>query len=128
MRGVAALLVGGALFGGCAGHDDLERGARYVDDPGFREAALAASFVDPDNGYSTLRLARYGEDWASLAAWNPPVRPLTEADLGAFVEAPLRPSTTAERPSSRRRPPGPRRRSSPSGGAPSRATPCSSPT
>lgn len=80
----------------CAGCDapssDLALGARYVDDDAFRRERLEASLVDSDNGYSTLRLERYGYVWSLLDAWNPEVRPLTEDDIGAFVSDPTRPS------------------------------------
>jgi hypothetical protein len=60
---------------------------RYLDDPAFRRAELEASLVNPDNGYSRLRLDRYASgdsaDWDRLPEWNPPVAPLASAELDA---------------------------------------------
>jgi hypothetical protein len=57
----------------------------YLRDRLSRRSALVASLVDPDNGYSRLRLERYATggpaDWDRLVAWNPPVVPLHTADL-----------------------------------------------
>ena len=60
---------------------------RYLGDPTFARAELVASLVDPDNGYSALRLARYATgdaaDWDRLPAWNPPAEPIAAAELDA---------------------------------------------
>ncbi|HJL14693.1 MAG TPA: c-type cytochrome [Sandaracinaceae bacterium LLY-WYZ-13_1] len=98
----AALACALLALSGCA-DEDLARGRRYVDERAFRRAALEGSLVDPDNGYATLRLDRYATEasgeptgWDARPVWNPPVRPLTADDVGAFVEHPERPSTEAE--------------------------------
>jgi mono/diheme cytochrome c family protein len=53
---------------------------RYLDDAQFRRQTLVASLVNPQNGYSRLRLAHYATgsdgDWDQLPAWNPPVATL----------------------------------------------------
>lgn len=85
MRRVALAL----LLLGCAPELDGELGG-YLDDAEVRARALEDSFVDPSNGYSQLRLERYSSDWASLPESNPPVRPLVESDIGAFVDEPTR--------------------------------------
>lgn len=91
---LAGLALVALVAAGCATDDGaLAEGARYVSDADFREARLAASFVAPENGYSGLRIERYGEQWSALEPWNPPVRAVTEADVGAFVDDPWRPST-----------------------------------
>jgi hypothetical protein len=67
----------------------------YLREPARRRAALVDSLVNPDNQYSTLRLARYAtgkpDDWDALPAWNPRVAPVTVADLDASLapNAPL---------------------------------------
>jgi cytochrome c5 len=62
----------------------------YLTDAGFRRAELAASLVDPSDGYARLRLSDYGHAWEALPVWNPRVSPVTTADLGAAeVEAQL---------------------------------------
>jgi hypothetical protein len=59
----------------------------YLREPARRRAALVDSLVNPDNQYSTVRLARYAtgkpDDWDALPAWNPRVAPVTLADLDA---------------------------------------------
>ena len=47
--------------------------ARYLHDGAFRRAELVASLVNPANGYSRLRLERYGRAWDELPEWNPRV-------------------------------------------------------
>lgn len=69
----------------------VERGAAYVDEIGFRRAALEASIVDPTNTYSALRLRQYairGEGWEALPVWNPPVQPVgtIEAEFAPVFE------------------------------------------
>src|SRR5260370_31497207 len=65
----------------------------YLDDASFRRGELVASLVNPDNGYSRLRLARYSSrdtnDWDLLPPSNPPV-----VSLAAFcLPPPRRPPT-----------------------------------
>ena len=59
--------------------------APYLRDAGFRRATLEASLVNPDNGYSKLRLASYETgkpgDWARLPEWNPRVEPVAVGAL-----------------------------------------------
>lgn len=71
-------------LGGCVDDEALARGAAYVEDRATRRAALEASLVTDDAGYATLRLAHYGVvgGWEALPVWDPPVRPVVEADLG----------------------------------------------
>jgi mono/diheme cytochrome c family protein len=81
---------------GCGGtgtsHDDA---TLYLDDAGFRRAELTASLVNPNNGYSSLRLAHYATgmpgDWDALPEWNPP----TEAIAATELDAPGGASPTA---------------------------------
>jgi mono/diheme cytochrome c family protein len=73
-----------AVATGCSGppppaepssHDEPDAvalGIRYDTDADFRRQALVDSLVNPDNGYSKLRLERYTEDaWGALPEWNP---------------------------------------------------------
>ena len=73
LRRLAAASLALAL-GGCGAADG---GARYLDDASFRRAELVASLVNPDNGYSRLRLSHYATgaagDWDALPVFNPPV-------------------------------------------------------
>src|SRR5687768_13004705 len=58
--------------------------AAYLDDVGFRRAALERSLENPDNGYSRDRLASYAradQGWELLPEWNPRTMPLTDAML-----------------------------------------------
>ena len=57
----------------------------YLHSESFREDQLTESLVEPRNGYSALRLRSYPA-WSRLPEWNPPVRPLTTDDIGAFRE------------------------------------------
>jgi mono/diheme cytochrome c family protein len=69
----------------------LERGSDFVESTQLRRRALEQSLVNRHNGYSKLRLEKYAlEDggWDALGVWNPPVRPVTTDDLGAFVDRP----------------------------------------
>ena len=51
---------------------DVELGRSYASDAAFRRGVLEGSLVNPDNGYSELRLARYTEDqWGQLPVWAP---------------------------------------------------------
>jgi len=87
VRGVSARRAALALFGAVGAiavacdarplvpADDAQLG--YLRAPSSRRAALVASLVNPGNGYSSLRLARYASgaagDWDRLATWNPRV-------------------------------------------------------
>jgi hypothetical protein len=87
VRGVSATgsarlglwLAVGALGLGACGADAPPAAAEvaYLRDAPSRRQALVASLVNPDNGYSSLRLARYAtgatDDWERLDAWNPRV-------------------------------------------------------
>lgn len=57
----------------------------YLDDPGYRRSELAASLVNPANGYSALRLAHYesggAADWARLPEWNPAAETIAATEL-----------------------------------------------
>ncbi len=59
----------------------------YLDDASFRRGELVASLVNPDNGYSRLRLARYASgdtnDWDLLPEWNPAVESIAALELDA---------------------------------------------
>jgi cytochrome c5 len=59
----------------------------YLDDASYRRANLVASLVNPENSYSTLRLAHYAtgdaNDWDRLPEWNPPAEPIEAGDLDA---------------------------------------------
>ena len=59
----------------------------YLRDAASRRRALVDSLVDPTNGYSTLRLARYAtgaaDDWEGLPEWNPRAAPLDARGLEA---------------------------------------------
>src|SRR5262249_5533032 len=69
----------------------------YLADAAFRRAALVDSLVNPDNGYSRLRLLSYDTgssgDWSRLPEWNPPVELVSLHELdapgGASPRAPL---------------------------------------
>jgi mono/diheme cytochrome c family protein len=68
---VGALVACGST-GGTA-HDPVP----YLDDASYRRSELVASLVNPNNGYSQLRLSHYATgaagDWDLLPEWNPPV-------------------------------------------------------
>jgi cytochrome c5 len=65
----------------------------YLRDPTSRRAALIASLVNPNNAYSTLRLARYASgtamDWERLPTWNPRVAPVAVDTLDALPSTSL---------------------------------------
>jgi mono/diheme cytochrome c family protein len=71
---------------------------RFVENRAFRRAVLEASLVEPNNGYSRLRLDRYAlaDGWDTLPIWNPPVRAATLGDVGAFADGPFRASSPEE--------------------------------
>lgn len=95
----ALVAVAAVTLGGCGGGSG-EAGARYLDDARFRRDTLVASLVNPDNGYSRLRLAHYATggdgDWDARAAWNPPVATSDDATPRALDLAGARdPATRA---------------------------------
>jgi cytochrome c553 len=59
----------------------------YLDDAAYRRAELEASIVNPQNGYSQLRLAHYAvgteSDWDRLPEWNPATEPIAATELDA---------------------------------------------
>jgi len=77
LRRIATLAL---LLAGCGSADG---GSRYLDDARFRRDRLVASLVNPQNGYSQLRLWHYASgddaDWDRLPEWNPPVATLDDA-------------------------------------------------
>lgn len=77
-------LIGACMFVACGAPTELERSALYLESADFRQDELAGSLVVHDNGYSQLRLENYGA-WSELPEWNPPARPLTVEDIGAFA-------------------------------------------
>ncbi len=83
-----AISLGLAAFApACGGHEAAPSAPRepYLTDTAYRRATLVASLVNPENGYSRLRLASYetGEahDWARLAEWNPRVDVVPSREL-----------------------------------------------
>ena len=77
---------------------ELQLGRRYVQDAAFRRQVLEESLVNPENGYSRRRLARYTEDdWGALPLWKPELVPevpwtrdaLIDAGRKAFFEYPV---------------------------------------
>jgi hypothetical protein len=82
------VLVGVACLGGigcCRSQGPSDPAAQYLTDRAFRRAELSASLVNPDNGYSRLRLAAYAVDdggWDALPEWNPRTESVTPRDLG----------------------------------------------
>lgn len=83
MRWLIALFVCAPALAACGAEpvdDEIEAGRRYVESAAFRRRALEDSLVNPDNGYSRLRLAQYTQDqWGALPTWNPPVAAVTDA-------------------------------------------------
>ena len=80
-------LAAAACDGGTTPNPDAAQVA-YLRDADSRRAALVASLVNPDNAYSSLRLAHYASgDWERLAVWNPRVAPVTVEDLDAWPGA-----------------------------------------
>ena len=67
---------------GCA-DSNLDDASLFLQSGEYRQDTLRESLVEPDNGYSALRLASYDE-WSELPEWNPVSRPLLEEDIGAF--------------------------------------------
>jgi cytochrome c5 len=82
--GLLALPVLGALACG-ATELDREPARAYLEDPAFARDELIASLVNPNNGYSRLRLAHYATgdaaDWDRLPEWNPPAEPIAAEEI-----------------------------------------------
>ena len=59
----------------------------YLDSASIRREALVSSLVNPDNGYSSIRLAHYATgttgDWDDLPEWNPDVETIAVSELEA---------------------------------------------
>jgi cytochrome c553 len=59
----------------------------YLQDASYRRAELAASLVNPANGYSQLRTQHYSSgapgDWDRLPEWNPSAEPIAVGELDA---------------------------------------------
>jgi hypothetical protein len=89
LAGLGAL-ADGACDGGAPANDTAD--VAYLRDAASRRAALAASLVNPQNSYSTLRLARYAtgasDDWDRLPVWNPRVTVVAASALDAPTAAP----------------------------------------
>jgi mono/diheme cytochrome c family protein len=88
MRSACALAGGLALVAACESPSSAPTASiRYLDDTAYRRAELVASIVDPDNGYSKLRLAHYAsgtaDDWDLLPEWNPPTEAISASELDA---------------------------------------------
>jgi Cytochrome c len=86
-RVALALAVASLALGGCGDEAPPAAEVTYLRDAGGRRASLVASLVNPDNRYSSLRLARYAtgaaDDWERLDAWNPRAAPLAVSGLDA---------------------------------------------
>jgi len=71
-------------------------GSGYLGDRELRRSELEAALVNPDNGYSRLRLANYALEhggWDALPEYNPRGEPIL--DRGAAPNAPLSATATA---------------------------------
>lgn len=85
---VLCAVIAGAVVS-CVGPpaDDGGSARAYLLRPASARAALVASLVNPSNGYSQLRLARYatgdGADWDRLPEWNPTAEPIAASELDA---------------------------------------------
>ncbi|HEY2730139.1 MAG TPA: c-type cytochrome [Polyangia bacterium] len=88
---VLALAAGACGENAPAGGGDPQ--VAYLRDAASRRRALVDSLVNPANGYSELRLARYAtgaaDDWERLDAWNPLVAPVAPVALDAAPPTPL---------------------------------------
>ncbi len=96
VRGVrpACFVLAALAVSACGGTNESPSGGAevaYLRDAARRRRALEASLVDPTNGYSKLRLARYATgadgDWDRLDAWNPRAAPVPPAALGRGAPA-----------------------------------------
>ncbi|HEY6463891.1 MAG TPA: hypothetical protein VIY73_27160 [Polyangiaceae bacterium] len=81
-----AVLAGAMLTAAaCGGKSAAPAGVPDLDDASFRRSELVASLVNPENGYSTLRLAHYATgdagDWDLLPEWNPAVDVVAASEL-----------------------------------------------
>lgn len=70
--------------------DDVD--VPFLDSRAYRRAVLEEAVVNPDNGYSRVRLQNYAVPggWDDLEEWRPMVAPVTTADFGTFDEAGFR--------------------------------------
>jgi mono/diheme cytochrome c family protein len=63
---------------------------RYLTDRAYRRAELEASLVNPDNGYSQVRLQHYATEgsgsWDALPEWNPEVSKVTLDELSGSAD------------------------------------------
>ncbi|HUJ60489.1 MAG TPA: c-type cytochrome [Kofleriaceae bacterium] len=92
MRRIAIAVA--VALAGCAAPAGTPSGVPYLDDRGYRRSQLEASLVDPQNGYSQLRLEEYAlpsGGWDALPEWNPnamalDVDPSDDAALQALGE------------------------------------------
>ncbi|HEY6559273.1 MAG TPA: cytochrome c [Polyangiaceae bacterium] len=56
---------------------EIRAGQRYDSDAAYRRGELVDSLVNPENGYSQLRLFRYTDSgWGALPEWNPRTSPV----------------------------------------------------
>ncbi len=72
---------------------DVQARAAYLGDRAFRRAAIERSLVNPANGYSRDRLARYAladTGWELLPSWNPRAVPMSRALLEQLRAGELR--------------------------------------
>jgi len=94
--GIALVALVAGCDGGAAAPDPTGAAeVSYLRDGASRRRALVDSLVNPANGYSSLRLARYAtgdaDDWERLDVWNPRVAPVTAASLDAAAAPPALP-------------------------------------
>jgi len=100
-RSSIATLVAMGWLAGCV-HPEPSDAERFLDEPDYRRHVLEDSLVNPDNGYSRLRLQHYATSkgsssrWDDLPVYNPSVTPLRETP----GDAPPAPSFDGERPRS----------------------------
>jgi cytochrome c5 len=97
LTGVLAALATACVLSTACGASDVDPQAtvRYLDDAAYRRVELEASLVNPNNGYSRLRLQHYASgnenDWDRLPEWNPAAEPIRATELdspgGASVGA-----------------------------------------
>src|SRR5436190_1584616 len=81
------------LLVGCRGAEGERAADLYLTDASYRRSELVLSLVNPDNGYSSLRLQRYesgdAQSWSNLLEWNPRTAPFaTEATVASGSGAP----------------------------------------
>ena len=75
----AFVVIALVTLAGCADTPQPLTGVAYLDDRAQRRSELEQTLVDPNNGYSQLRLQSYAlasGGWDALAEWNPAVAPL----------------------------------------------------